>query len=373
MGVEDDFAEIVPVAIEVVPTAAQVSGGIPIPPVRVLQVMSAEDWECFTEEWLTYHKSKGTYHSIKRYSGPGDLGLDVVAFTSEGGFEKHWDSYQCKHYDHPLQPVDVLGEIGKVIYHSFKRIPPFNQTCRTPRRHVFVPPLGVGIKLGRLLKDSKRFKEDVRAKWESHCVPEIGTNLKAPLEGDLLEYFNSFDFAIFEDRTAVELIEEHAQTVFYAARFGGGLPSRDEALVPPAEPTETESLYLRKLLDAYGDHLGEDVAAKSALGAYPDLEVHYNRQRVLFYNAESLRNFARDRTPPRTFDSLQDDVFHGVVDICEATHADALARLRATIVAAGSLDVSGNALVTVTRVPDKQGICHHLANDGRLTWNKRND
>jgi hypothetical protein len=100
-----------------VPTVAQVSGGIPIPPVRLLQVMSPGDWEDFTEEWLTFHKNKGSYHSIRRYSCPGDLGVDFVAFTSEEGFEKPWDSYQCKHSDHPLQPMDVMGEVGKIIYH----------------------------------------------------------------------------------------------------------------------------------------------------------------------------------------------------------------------------------------------------------------
>jgi len=98
------------------------------------------------------------------------------------------------------------------------------------------------------------------------------------------------------------------------------------------------------------------------------LEGHYDRQRVLFYSAESLRNFARDRTPPRTFDSLQDDVYNGVIDICEAVHSDALERLRTTITTAGQLDVSGNALVGVTKVADKQGICHQLANDDRLIW-----
>ena len=32
-----------------VPTAAQISGGIPIPAVRLLQVMSSDEWEGFTE------------------------------------------------------------------------------------------------------------------------------------------------------------------------------------------------------------------------------------------------------------------------------------------------------------------------------------
>ncbi len=142
-------------------------------------------------------------------------------------------------------------------------------------------------------------------------------------------------------------------------------------MTPPTEPTDAESLYLRKLLDAYGDHLGQDIREKGSLDEHPELEEHYNRQRVLFYSAESLRNFARDRTPPRTFDSLQDDIYHGVIDVCEAPHPDALARVRTTIITAGGLDGSGNALVSVTKISDKQGICHQLANDDRLTWKKK--
>lgn len=362
--------EVEPKASSVVPTATQVSAGIPIPPVRLLQVMSPDEWEGFTEEWLSFHKAKGTYQSIKRFSGPGDLGLDVVAFTAAEGFAKPWDSYQCKHYNHALTPGDVYGEIGKIIYHSFQRTPPFNQVYRVPGCHVFIAPFASGITLGRLLKDPNRFKEDVRAKWESHCVPAIGAAIEAPLKGELLAYFDTFDFSIFGDRTAVELVEEHAQTIFHAPRFGGGLPPREEPSAPPAEPTNAESHYLRELLDAYADHLGKPISTREELVSHPDLEGHYRRQRVLFYSAESLRNFARDRTPPRTFNSLQDDIYNGVIEICEASHASALERLRKTVTAAGQLDVSGNALVGVTKVADKQGICHQLANDDRVTWKR---
>jgi hypothetical protein len=370
MSHELSLDDVDPKATSVVPTAAQISAGIPIPPVRLLQIMSPDEWEGFTEEWLSFHKARGTYQSIKRLSGPGDLGLDVIAFTALQGFAKPWDSYQCKHYDHALAPGDVYGEMGKIIYHSFKRTPPFNQACRVPRSHVFIAPFGVGITLGRLLKDPDRLREEARAKWESHCVPAIGAVIEAPLKGEFLAYFNDFAFSIFGDRTAVELIEEHAQTVFHAPRFGGGLPPREEADAPPAEPTDAESHYLRKLLDAYGDHLGKSVTTKEELVPIPELQKHYKRQRVLFYSAESLRNFARDRTPPRTFDSLQDDIYSGVVEICEASHADALERLRKTVTMAGQLNVSGNALVGVTKVADKQGICHQLANEDRLTWKK---
>ena len=373
MSINDLFTDLEPKAATSVPTAAQVAGGIPIPPVRLIQVFSPDDWEAFTEEWLSYHRAQGRYCAIRRYSGPGDLGLDVVAFASTSGFAQPWDSYQCKHYDHALEPNDIYGEVAKIIYHSFCRTPPFNQACRVPRRHMFVSPKGVGITIGRWLKDPNTFKEVIRNKWYSHCVSKIGRGIDAPLQGDLLAYYNSFDFSIFGDKTPVELIEEHAQTVFYAPRFGGGLPPRDDAPTPPPEPSDAESLYLRKLLDAYADHLGRELSAMADIADDHTLHDHYSRQRVLFYNAEALRNFARDRTPERTFASLQDDVFNGVIDVCESGHNSGLERLRATLSTAGRVDVSGNALFGVTRVADKQGICHQLANDDRLNWTARDE
>ena len=372
METAPNFFDINP-KMQAVLTAAQIAAGIPVPPVKLLQVMSGEDWEVFTEEWLSFHRKQGSYRSIKKHSGPGDLGLDVVAFTAAEGFAKPWDSYQCKRYDHPLTPSDVYGEIGKIIFHSFNRTPPFNQTERVPRRHVFVSPFGVGITLGRLLKDPERLKEQVGEKWESHCVPKIAAGIKAPLRGKLLEYFDAFDYSIFDDRTPVELIEEHAQTIFYAPRFGGGLPPREQPGAPPVNPGANESLYLQKLLDAYGGHLGEAVAAASDLEGHPELREHYNRQRVLFYSAKSLRNFARDRTPAGTFDSLQYDVYYGIIDVCESNYRNGLERLRATVSRAAQIDVSGNALVGVTKVADKQGICHQLANDDRVTWTKSHE
>lgn len=368
MTTDDEFQEINPKAAAEVPTAAQVSAGVPMPAVRILQIMSSSDWEDFTEEWLDYHKSQGSYHSVRKYRGPGDLGLDIVAFTSVAGFKAPWDSFQCKHYDHALQPGDIWSEVGKIIYHSFKKTAPFNQVCRVPRRHVFIAPFGVGIKFGRLLKDPDRFKEEVRKVWDTHCMPKIAAKLTAPLKGDLLAYFDAFDFSIFEDRTSVQLVADHAKTPFYAPRFGGGLPPRRSVAGPPEEPTKAESLYLKKILGAYEDHLGNKLSEAHDLEKHADLKGHYDRQRVLFYSAESLRNFARDRTPPMTFDSLQDDVYHGVIDVCEAAHSNGLERLRATVSKAASVDVAGNALVSVTRVTDKQGICHQLANDDRITW-----
>lgn len=368
---EMDFIDVEPRSLRTVPTAMQVTSGIPVPPVLLVQVMSSDDWEQFTEEWLSFSKTAGAYAAIRRYSGSGDLGLDVVGFTGPHWFDEPWDSFQCKAYADPLTLGDVCGEIGKIIYHSFKRTPPFNRSYRVPRAHFFVAPRGVGISLGRLLTDPERLRDEIRAVWSSHCVPKIARGLSAPLEGDLGLYFDEFDFSIFGDKSVVEILEQHAQTPFHVPRFGGGLPPRGDDDAPPPTPAEQESVYLAKLLEAYAHHLGSQVAGRGDLAKHPQLESHYERQRVLFYSAESLRNFARDRTPPRTFASLQDDVFHGVIDTCESDHPDALVRVRAAISTAAQVDVTGNALAGVTKVADKQGICHQLANDGRLMWMKK--
>ena len=356
-----------------VPTAAQVSSGIPVPPVRLIEVLSPKDWEVFTEEWLTFHRDRGAYGLIRRYPGPGDLGLDLVAFTDKSGFSKPWDSYQCKHYDHPLSPDDVRAEVGKIIFYSFKRTPPFNKACRVPRKHIFVAPKGVGISVGRWLKDPERFKKEIQRCWQDKCAPKLGAGITAPLEGDLSDYIDEFDFSIFGDKSAVELIEEHSKTRFHAPRFGGGLPPREAVPDPPAEPGEDESLYLRKLLNVYEEKITAPVSSVEELNGHPDLVKHYDRQRLLFYHAEALRNFARDRTPSGTFEALQDDIYNGVIDVCEASHSSGFDRLRSTISQAANIDISGNALVGVTQVADKQGACHQLANDDQLTWVIKDD
>lgn len=361
--------DIEPRAARAAITAAQVMSGVPIPPVSLLPVLSPDDWEQFTHEWLSYYKSSKKYQDIKKYAGAGDLGLDLVAFTSAGGFDSTWDSFQCKHYDHALRPGDIYPEIGKIIYHSFKRIPPFNQAERVPRSHVFVCPHGVGITVGRLLKDPDRLKQMVKDNWEKSCVPKIQTGLVAPLVDDLLAYFEAFDFSIFSDLTAVDLIETHAKTPFYAPRFGGGLPPISPAEPPPLMPADAESVYIRKLLDAYSDHLGSSISTADQLDE--NLGRHYERQRVLFYSAESLRNFARDRTPSGTFEALQEDIYNGVVDVCDGDHVSALERLKATVITAGQVAAGGNALFPVSRVADRQGVCHQLANNDRLDWVKK--
>lgn len=354
-----DFKAIVPKEIVHAATADHVQAGLPIPKASRVQIFSPEDWEGFTEEWAS---SLTGYAIVRRFAGSGDMGLDVAGFTDAAGFSAHWDNYQCKRYDHPLRPADIHVEIGKIIYYSWLG------EYSVPRSHYFAASRGVGTTAAKLLLDPNKLRESVRQAWDKQCRCQITTTADVTLTGDLLSYFDVFDFSIFGSKSVLELIAQHEKTKFHAVRFGGGLPPRPTPHAPPAEPTAHESRYVRQLLDAYGDHLGQEVPDLAALAQRQPLHRDFSRQRERFYSAEALRNFSRDTVPEGTFDALQEEVYQGVVDICEGSHSTGFERMKATVSQAAQVVSTSNPLAPATRVQDRQGICHQLANEDRLHW-----
>lgn len=359
----DGMRDLNPAPATTMVTAATVASGIPIPkPVRVT-IFSPEEWEGFVEEWGTTLKPRAK--AVRRSGGAGDMGVDVAAFLSDSGFTGPWENYQCKRYDHPLHPGDIWVELGKVVYYSFRG------EYVAPVKYFFVASQGVGATVGRLLGNAKALKDGLRNNWEQQCRKGISSAQDIPLDGELRKHFDAFDFGIFDAKTVVEMIDEHSSTHFHAARFGGGLPARTLPGAPPAAAAETESRYIRALLDAYGDRDGATYGEAGELNAGTARD--YLRQRERFYHAESLRNFARDTVPEGTFGLLQDEIFHAVVDTCEGEHDNGFERMRATLDRATQVGLLANALSSAVLVQDRQGICHQLTNDGRLHWVLSND
>lgn len=357
---DKDLKEIKPKPPTCSASPDHVASGVPIPKVMRIQTFSPDDWEDFIEEWST--SLSGTYCKVRRFGGSGDLGVDIAGFTSEKGFQDVWDNYQCKRYGHPLRPSDIWVEIGKIVYYSFKGeyVP--------PRQHFFVASKGIGTTLEQLLNKPDALTANARANWKKHCEKEITSTEEIPLTGDLEAFFDAFDFSIFTSKSHIELIQGHSSTGYHAVRFGGGLPPRPAPDKPPVTPAKTESRYIRQLLDAYGDHLGTQLGDLVALDAHSSIKRDFLRQRERFYHAESLRNFARDTVPDGTFSALQDEVYHGVIDICEGHHPNGFERMRGTMTQAAALSLTANPLSSVTKKQDCQGICHQLANEDRLTW-----
>ena len=362
---DSDMKLITPREPTAAPSSAHVQTGVPIPKPMRVRSFSPDDWEVFVEEWAT--TLEGSYTKVRRFGGPGDCGVDVAGFCTPDDFGGTWDNYQCKRYGHPLRPSDIWVEIGKIIYYSYVG------NFSVPRAHYFVASSGVGTALEKLLNEPEELKANFQSNWNNHCKKKLTATKIIELQGDFLAYVELFDFSIFSSRSHIELIDAHSHTSYHAVRFGGGLRARPKPDTPPVQPATNESRYIRQLLDAYGDHLHIAVQNPVVLKAYQSLQDDFLRQRERFYHAESLRNFARVTVPEGTFDELQDEVFHGVIDVTDRDHASGFERMGATVAQAALVSTTANPLTSVTKSQDRQGICHQLANDDRLLWVRNDD
>lgn len=334
------------------------------PVADLIQTFSPQVWEDFTEEWAYSQQKK--YAEIVRYAGAGDMGLDILCFCTKDYFKGPWDNIQCKRYACELKPAQVWVELGKIIYYSFAgEYPP-------PKTYYFAASKGLGLKLKKLLTDPDKLKAELIANWEKYCEKKITDTKEIPLEGALLNYLNKFDFTIFRMIPVKQMIKDHAGTVFYIRRFGpASFPERPPVELPPTTIQAKESRYVQQLFEVYSEKLAVQLNDPSQLAKYPEIEQHFNRSREIFYHAESLRNF-RDSIDPGAFDAIREEIYHGTVDVYETEHPNALARVRSTVSHAGTLTPNCNALCVRVVTQDKQGFCHHLANEDRFTWVKKN-
>ena len=348
--------------ISTVPTSAHVMYGIPVLAVQRIKLLSPDDWEIFVQEWA--HSLEPKYRCVKRFAGSGDHGRDVVGFYGDDKYEGDWDLYQCKRYQDKLSPSDIWIELGKLIYYT-------NQDkIKPPKKFCFMAPQGITLKLEKILVDKEKIKNGLKENWDTHCRDKI-TTAPIELENNLLVFFENFDFSIFSSMTAPDLVEGHAKTSFHATRFGGGLPPISKDVKVPEQIQEMESRYITQLFEAYSDNTKQTLATADHLESHEEIKGHFSRSRESFYSAESLRNFARDNVLPGTFESLQDEVFNGVIDICEHDHTDGFARLKSTTNKATELPLTNNPLHSTISINHRKGICHQLSNDDKLTWVKK--
>jgi hypothetical protein len=267
------------------------------PAVKLVEIFSPDDWEGFAEEFVG--SVVPAYKKMMRFTGPGDMGRDVVGFLSDKSFDGLWDNYQCKRYGHKLTPADIWVELGKLIYYAFRG------EFKPPRNYFFAGSKDTGLALKKMLTNPALLKSELIARWDKHCMKQITDTGEIKLDGALRAYLDAFDFTIFKALSVVEMIAIHSKTPYYIRRFGvANIPARPKPDLPPAAVQATESLYVQQLLQAYADHLKVPVNEVKDLAKWPEIEEHFNRAREVFYHAESLRNFARDSVDAGMFDAV---------------------------------------------------------------------
>ncbi len=337
----------------------QVHAGKNIPAIQRIKIFSPDEWEEFVLEWLSTKESQ--YVTIERLGGAGDKGRDVIGYKNKPVNNIYnWDNYQCKHYAHALRPTDVWSEFGKLCYYTYMN------DFSIPDKYYFVAPCGIGTSLSGLLNNPQKLKQELINNWDRYCKSKI-ININIPLEGELLNYVNDFDFSIFEKITPLALIEEHFNTKYHSVRFGGGLPERPAIPKHPQLIQINELPYIKSLLDAYGSDSKTKYQSENDL--IPKYVGHLNRSREGFYSAEQLKMFSRDTLPPGVFEDFKSEIFSGTIDILEDDHDSGFKRVKSVEQEARKLSITSNALTLCSTTKDRSGVCHHLANEGTYKWN----
>ncbi len=335
-------------------------------PARMLQARSSDDLELIVEDWQRAYLGK-KYIRVERIAGTGDKGRDVLCTIDKDG---SWDNYQCKKYKDKLSPVDALIEIGKCCYYCFL------QEYQPPQKYYFVSPMGVGVKLRDLLSNGDKIKSELISKWSVQCRNKIIESKSIDLSGPFLEYIEKFDFSIFRYVSQTEFIESFKQTPYYTKWFG--VLKKPRKLIHesdiPAEIQKMELVYVKKLLEAYSDHLGKNIDAKEKLKDIPELENNFKRQRLYFYSAEYLDAYSRETYPPdeHFFQRLKEEVFHSIIDDIERDVKDGFERLRIILRRAADLTIRNNPLSSDAGSKEMMGVCRHLANEKEeVKWVKK--
>lgn len=332
--------------------------GSPVPPAQRIYFYSPDEWEIFITEWAT--GLAVSYRQIKRIGGTGDRGVDVAAFKTARGLEDSWDCFQAKHYAGSLTLSDAIPEMLKL----FRGV--LDAYYVLPDRYVFVAPRGCGSSLNRLLSRPTELRKKFLEVVESRGAATKGLD-DVTLQS-IRELAATSDFSIFQSLELNEMLDAHRETPYYAPRFGTALPMRPPVGQTPTAPAPAESIYVKKLVDVYIEQAPAVCSDTESVAAHAKYGPHLQRQREAFYSAEALRLYARDSVPEGTFELLQEDVYAGVIDTAETNHASGLDRLRAVLTQSGQLDLGAHALISVSRIEDRQGICHQLANADKLTW-----
>lgn len=329
--------------------------GIKLLPERRLAAFSPDDLEAVVLHWLD-SSVRPRYEGLIRYGGTGDKGRDVVGRLS-GAPKGRWDNYQCKRYAEKLTPSAMWSEFGKLVYWVTEG------TYTLPERYVFVAPRGVGAQGRDLLNDPEAIRRGLRRDWKKHC------STLCPYE-EIAEALEAFVFPDFDVATAETIVLDLKDTPMYPVFFGGGLSKpRPEGAPPPARIADTELPYISRLVEAYDEHSDDGIDGHVAAMAHERYGGHLRESRRDFYTAEALRQFSKDvLVAPDDFDSLCEQLYDGVKNTIFKDFQTGYDRVLAVAEQASTVQFDDHPLAGDVRTGDRTGMCHQLANDGRVEW-----
>jgi hypothetical protein len=343
--------------------------GLPVTPLDRLAQFDDKAFERFVLEWAHEYLAGQVPDvvEVQQRGGSGDKGRDVIAWLDPSNVTpRRWRLYQCKHYAARLSSDAAAREIGKVLYYTHQN------DYTAPEEYHFVTHRGVANPLQDLLDDPEKLRAFVIDSWMKNCATTITGTKTVDLSGALLAHAQAFDFSIFRAKQPIDLLNEHRQTRYHLAVFGAPLIDRAPPPAPPSTMAAEESGYLGQLFDVIAEHLNISVSSIADFAHADGMRALFERSRIMFYSAEGLKELARDHMADAAYfetllTAFSDGLYHAYTD----TTKSGLERLRHTVLAAQSLQLGGHVLEPHATPSDREGACHHLANEDRLRWCER--
>ncbi|MCZ4120242.1 ABC-three component system protein [Streptomyces sp. H39-S7] len=332
----------------------------PVPsPKQLVPFYDPDEFEVFVKEWVPALDTR--YTLVERHGGSGDHGIDVAGYLSAHRLEGQWHNYQCKRYSAALTWSTAAQEMRKMFVAAAAG------HFTVPTRYVFVAPK-IARSLPRLLAkptDSKeRFLQDLATAKEKVMSDLLPHELAA-----VKTLAAAADFSMFECVDLDEMLELHSTTAHWAERFPHAqLAHGPQVILPPDEHGENEHRYVQCLLDVYREKFPDQISTLQQVPDVADADEHLKRQREAFYTAEALRLFARDATTPAYFEQVKQDVYDIVVEVAVCAYPNGWERHGAVTTAASAVHLTPTVLTPYVQPKARKGVCHHLANDNRLTW-----
>lgn len=326
---------------------------------RDILAMNDSDLERFVDDWIGRKKEKYV-GGDERFSGPGDLGRDVVGYQTTKKHDGPWDNFQCKQLRKTLLEADAIKELGKIFFHSSQG------RYSLPSRYVFVAPRGVTRAVIELIAHPSRWKARVLEKWDEWCAKRIVDNQRVPLDAAIRERIDTFNFNSISALDAYKMLKDPDIRPVLVQWFGED-PGDAPVGVVPDNIQKEEQPFINQLIEAYCERHGSSLANVNAVSAHAECGEHLRLQRTRYFDAASFKRYYRDNTPTEYLFTFENDVYYGVIERYRESHSDAVSRVDRVMSQAAVVAPSG-VLGRYARVTVKQGMCHHFANEGRLKW-----
>jgi hypothetical protein len=337
------------------------SRGLSLRPNYAIQIrnLPADRLEALVDEWLTYRQRE--YHSHERWSGPGDMGRDVVGYVTPARHEGEWDNFQCKQLGKTLTELPLLLELAKIFMHSS------NGAFSLPRAFYFVAPTGIGRDAKSLLAHPSRLRQTCIDRWDSDLAKKLVENATVPLAPAIRSTIGQFNFTRVYGLDSIVLENDPSMLPVLVKWFGAD-PGEAPRGKTPDEFDAREARYISQLVQIYSTQAGTTFADAREVLQDTKWAANLRLQRTRFFEAAEFERFYRDSTPPEFLVNFREDIHSGVVDAYhDDQHKNEFDRLNKVMGQAATIQVSG-VLAKYARVPVKQGTCHHLANDGSMPW-----